>query len=109
MTRFNQGLSRGSIARSLSIGAIAMAIAFGTAATFDRASAQTRRQSPSQVLGNGISISTGNAAGGTSVRASMSASANRLQTSGGGSRIRGHRDYSNRFGDRGFLVEVVRF
>ena len=109
MTRFKQGLSKSSISKALSIGVLAMVVSFGTAATLNPASAQTRRQSPSQVLGNGISISTGNAAGGTSVRASMSVSADRLPTSGNSNRVRGHRDYSNRFGDRGFVVEVMRF
>ncbi|MEM9568924.1 MAG: hypothetical protein AAF974_11515 [Cyanobacteria bacterium P01_E01_bin.34] len=93
----------------LNVAVFAIVVTLGVAVTFDRANAQARRQPPSQVLGNGISISTGNAAGGTSVRASMSTTANRLQTSGNGNRIRGYRDYSNRFGDRGFLVEVYRY
>ena len=100
MTRFNP---------KLSCIACAMVAILGTATTVDRADAQARRQSPSQVLGNGISISTGNAAGGTSVRASISARANRLQTSENSNRVRGYREYSNRFGDRGFLVEVYRY
>ncbi|MEM9535886.1 MAG: hypothetical protein AAGA40_09495 [Cyanobacteria bacterium P01_E01_bin.45] len=93
----------------LNVAVFAMVATFGVTVTFNSANAQTRRQPPSQVLGNGISISTGNAAGGTSVRASMSAAANRLQTSERGNRVRGYRDYSNRFGDRGFLVEVYRY
>lgn len=71
--------------------------------------AQTNRQPGSQVLGNGISVSTGSASGGTVTRASMSATANRLQTSETRNRLRGYREYSNRFGDRGFLIEVARY
>ena len=92
----------------LSIGAIATLATFGPA-TIGTAVAQTARQPASQVLGNGISVSTGTAAGGISTRASMSATANRVRTSESGNRVRGYRDYSNRFGDRGFLVEVARF
>ncbi|MGK7911030.1 MAG: hypothetical protein AB4050_06020 [Synechococcus sp.] len=92
-----------------SVVTIAVVVALGTGATFDSAAAQTRRQASSQALGNGMSISTGNAAGGTSIRASMSATASRLRTSESSNRVRGYREYSNRFGDRGFLVEVHRY